>query len=195
MAEGGSAYLPISDGMAKDLDSGKAVGRDVADFLPDAVAQELYDQSNPGPVHAENLIPISPQQAAEMRTIDPASGTLPKFPGTRRVIPAPFRRDRLVGGSHGKAWCLILADKIVRGDIITDIGLVVSVEEKVRYKSRGEVVEGETGERIGLPGLTMAPLVNDIQVAVGRDYVVTGAGGNQRTFGSHEQVKVFRRTN
>lgn len=177
-------YLPISDAMARDIDSGKAADRDLADFLPDAVAQELYDASNPGPVHAENLVPISSQQGAEMRRIDPDSGTLPLFPATRRVIPAPYRRDRVTGGSHGKAWTLVTAEQVRKGDIITDLGLVVHVDE--------QVVHGTVGEFASTAALSGGHWTRDDEVATGRRYVVTGAGGRQAAFPAGREVKVFR---
>lgn len=173
MTDDSTKYLPISDAMARDLDSGAAAGRDLADFLPDDYAQELYDQSQPGPVHAENLIPISPQEAAARRTIDPEAGTLPMFPATRRVIPAPFQRSRVVGGSHGKAWMLIRGEQVAVGDIITAVGLVVDVREEIRY-----------GTEAGVEN-----------VAVGRDFVVTGKGGNVERYDAGAEVKVFRRKN
>lgn len=186
MAEGGSKYLPISDGMAKDIDSGKAATRDLADFLPDAVAQELYDSSNPGPVHAENLIPISPQQGAAMRAIDPESGSLPKFPSTRRVLPAPFKRDVVTGGSHGKAWTLVTAERVRPGDIVTDMGLISAVEEQIVYENLDLFVHGESGpEHLG----TWKP---DDKVATGKQYLITGGSGKQVTWPAGREVKVFR---
>jgi hypothetical protein len=41
MTDDDTKYLPISDAMARDIDSGKAKDRDLADFLPDDYAQEL----------------------------------------------------------------------------------------------------------------------------------------------------------
>lgn len=180
-------YLPISDAMGRDIDKGLAAGRDVADFLPDSVAQEMYDMSHPAPVHAENLVPISAAQAAEMRRIDPASGSLPKFPATRRVIPAPYKRDRVVGGDHGKAWTLVTADKVRKGDIILpDVGMVVSVQERVVYENLDLFAPGESGPQ------HLGNWKPDDKVATRREYVVTGAGGNVVTYPSHAEVQVFR---
>lgn len=185
MPEGGQQYLPISDAMAKDIDSGKAGDRDLVDFLPDSVAQELYDAQHPGMVHAENLIPISREQGAEMRMIDPESGTLPRFPSTRRVLPAPFRRDRISGGSHGKTWHLLTAEQVRRGDIITDLGRVVQVEQKVAHS---DVVEQHNhlsdGTVEGCPGC--------FPVASGFEYEITGAGGKVVKWLAGREVKVFR---
>jgi hypothetical protein len=186
VADGGSRYLPISDGMAKDIDSGKAATRDLADFLPDNVAQELHDSSNPGPVHAENLIPISPQQGAAMRAIDPESGSLPKFPATRRVLPAKFKRDAVTGGSHGKAWTLVAAGHqqqgIREGDIITEVGLVTEVLRRVRYGSVAEFTDGQPAGSFNA----------EDQVAEGTDVVVTGMGGKILVYDAGAEVKVFR---
>lgn len=184
MADDGQKYLPISDALGRDIDSGKAADRDLSDFLPDDFAQELYDSSHPGPVHAENLIPISPAEGAAMRQIDPASGKLPMFPATRRVIPAPFKRDRVTGGSHGKAWTLVLAPKILPGDIITGIGLVVSVQEKVQHAKLGDFTT--------TAALSGGHFTGEDDVATGTEYEVTGAGGNVETYPSSAEVKVFR---
>lgn len=174
--------LHISDAMARDIDSGKAAGRDVADFLPDDMAQQLYDMSSPGPVHAENLIPISARQGEDMRRIDPASGSLPKMPATRRVIPAPFKRDRVTGGSHGKKWLLVTAGKVMPGDIITDLGLVTEIEHKLRYTDVADFAEG------GAAG----PWAADDKVPSGMDVTVTGAGGKAVTWDAGHEVQVFR---
>lgn len=183
-------YLPISNAMGRDIDSGKAASKDLADFLPDSVAQELYDQTtaNRGPVHAENLIPISREQGTDLRRIDPAAGTLPRFPSTRRVIPAPYKRDRAVGGSHGKAWTLVLAGKIVAGDIITDIGLVTAVQERMLYGT----VSDFTGQHGDQPADAAGQWAAGDKVATGTEYVVTGAGGRIVAYPASAEVKVFR---
>lgn len=183
MADEGKGILNLTPGMTKDLDSGKAKDRDITDFLPDSMAQELYDQSHPGPVHAENLIPITPAEGAKMRQITP--GSLPKMPATRRVIPAPYKRDRVVGGSHGKAWTLVRGEQVREGDIITGVGLVTNVEVGVVYDDISRhhnhlvdvVVEG-------CPGC--------FPVATATEYTVTGAGGNVVTYVAGAEVKVFR---
>lgn len=185
MADDG--YLPISNAMGRDIDSGKAAGRDVADFLPDDVAQELYDQTTSAraPVHAENLIPISPSEGAAMRQIDPESGSLPRFPATRRVIPAPFQRDCITGGSHGKAWTLVTADQIRKGDIIPDLGLVVDVQDEVRREKIADLVAPEDLQNVSIGS-------PEGFAAAGTQHIVTGAGGKVVTFPSHAEVKVFR---
>lgn len=175
-------YLPISDALGRDIDSGKAASRDLADFLPDNVAQDLLDASHPGPVHAENLIPISPGHARELRT--QKGDVLPKMPATRRVIPAPYRRDRITGGRHGKSWQDLPPEAIRPGDIITDVGLVVLVGSAVRYEAVSDnVSEGaETG--------TWRP---EDKVAIGTSVVVTGAGGKAASYPVEgPDVRVFR---
>lgn len=164
-------FLPISDAMARDLDNGRADNRALDDFLPDSVLQELHDsqQANSSPVHGEDLIPISKAEAARRTTFDGESlpTTLPK---TRRVIPAPYRRDRVVGGKHGKKWHELTAEQIRRGDIVTDIGLVTWVGSRMRY----ETVEGVEN------------------VAVGADIEVWGGDNNRRQYDAKETVRVFR---
>lgn len=175
-------YLPISDAMGRDIDKGIANGRDIADFLPDAVAQEMLDMSRPGPVHAENLIPISPDHAREMRT--QKGDTLPKMPATRRVIPAPYRRDRITGGRHGKSWQEVPPSAIQPGDIITDIGLVVIVGTAIRYESVADNVP---------EGTELAMWRPEDKVAMSMDVVVTGAGGRAISYRANgPDVRVFR---
>lgn len=192
MASDDQKFLPISDSMGRDLDSGRAIGRDVADFLPDSVLQELYDASHPGPVHAENLVPISPAAAKEMRT--QTGDTLPKMPATRRVIPAPYKRDRITGGRHGKKWTTCAAQDIHPGDIITGIGLIVRVERRVVYATREQVAQGmaNSATLLGVPGFPVPGHDPDDLVAVGEATLVLGAGGNTARYRAAEEVKVFR---
>ena len=193
MASEGKKFLPISNGMAKDIDSGKAAGRDFADFLPDSVAQELYDQSRPGPVRAENLVPISKAEAKRRLTFD--GDTMPKFPATRRVIPAPYQRDRVTGGQHGKKWRELVAQQIHPGDIIPDIGLVVRVEERTLYATRSDAEAGHAhvDPLVGGPdGEIPAGYAEEDVVAAGMAVLVVGAGGNVSVFRPDSEGRVFR---
>jgi hypothetical protein len=175
-------FLPISDAMARDLDNGKADNRALDDFLPDSVLQSMKDaQDAQGTVHAEDLVPISKAEAARRTMFD--GEHLPAAPATRRVIPAPYRRDRVIGGKHGKKWNEVRANQILKGDIIPDVGLVTEVEGTVRYETRGEILNSTA------PYLCST---DDTLVAVGTDIHVTGAGGNEMTFDSKTNVRVFR---
>lgn len=188
MPDEGQSFLNIPDSLGRDIDSGKAANRDITDFLPDSMSQQLLDMSSPGPVHAENLIPISAQQGAGLRTIDPASGSLPKMPATRRVIPAPYKRDRAVGGSHGKAWMLTTAEKIAPGDIVTDVGLITRVISQVCHdeeqQAKAEHIHLTRDIREGCPAC--------FPPATGMEYEVTGAGGKILVYAAGTEVKVFR---
>jgi hypothetical protein len=180
--------------MGRDIDAGRMVNKDITDFLPDHVNQELWDASHPAPVHAESLRPISKAEARRRTTFDGES--MPKFPATRRVIPAPFQRDRVTGGRHGKSWQLTTASRIRARDIIPGIGLVLEVEERNVYATRADVEAGTTEGRgiIALPGNTLpVPVEQAIDmVAIGIAIVVRGAGGNAQAYDASREVKVFR---
>jgi hypothetical protein len=194
VADEGQKYLPISDAMGRDIDAGRMGDRDITDFLPDSVAQEMWDQSRPGPVHAENLVPISREEAAR-RTMLEHDGRLPKMPAPRRVIPAPFKRDRITGGRHGKEWRALAAAGIRTGDIITGIGLVTDAEERVVYATRASVAEGtaQMHRLIAGPGgrLPQGHDPGDL-VAIGTVIAVRGAGGNAAAYDPSREVRVFR---
>lgn len=192
MASDGKKYLQISDALGRDIDSGKAANRDFADFLPDQVAQEIYDASRPGPVRAENLVPISKAEARRRTTFDGES--MPRFPATRRVIPAPYQRDRVVGGSHGKSWTTVIAGAVKVGDIITDIGLVTERREVTVYATRGHVEQGVARNHplVRSDGKMPEGYDPDDLVAIEPAFVITGAGGNVRVYRYQADVKVFR---
>ena len=120
------------------------------------------------PVHAEDLRPISGAEAARRTTFDGQS--LPSMPARRRVIPAPFARPSVRGGSHGKTWQRVRADEVRAGDIVPDVGLVALVHERLRR----ETVAGRA------------------EVATRVEFVLTGAGGVIQAFSPGEQVQVFR---
>lgn len=169
---GGMLEIPAS--LGRDIDKaaqGKIEAPPIEAFMSDDALQAAHDATTvaAAPVHAEDLKPISAAEAAVQRTFN--GETLPNFPQTRRVIPAPFRRPSVSGGSHGKAWTSVSPDKIRLGDIITDLGLVTD---------RHEVVIRETVA--GVP-----------DVPVGLEWSVTGIGGLTRKFRPDAQVRVFRK--
>lgn len=187
-------FLHISDAMGRDIDRGLAKDRDITDFLPDHVNQALWDAQHPGPVHAENLVPISKEEARKRTTFN--GDEMPRFPATRRVIPAPFKRDRITGGSHGKAWTTIVAAGIVTGDIIPEIGLVTDAEERTVYSHRENVMQGTAWSYplVARPGNRLPEGCHpDDLVAIGLVIAVRGAGGNARTYDPGAEVKAFRR--
>lgn len=149
-------YLPISDAMARDLDSGRADHRSLDDFLPDSALQAIKDQNDAqATVHGENLVPISRAEAARRTTFD--GEHLPTgIPKTRRVIPAPYRRDRVVGGKHGKKWQELPAGQVRRGDILFGQGVVTRTDTEVRH----ETVEGVEDVATGVDALIWSGLDN-----------------------------------
>jgi hypothetical protein len=130
-------------------------------FFSDAALESMVPDA--GPVHADALAPISPAEAARRSTFDGV--TLPKHPVTRRVIPAPYRRDSVRGGRHGKTWQDRLAGSVRPGDIIPGTGMVIAVDQQIRRED-------------GIP--------------VGVELVLTGAGGNVLRTDPGTRVRVFR---
>lgn len=166
---GDGGFLRIPDSLGRDLDAGRCDNMAVDEFLPDHALQEIKDyQDSRSVVHAEDLRPISRSEAARRTMFD--GEHLPKAPATRRVIPAPFRRDRVVGGRHGKEWRERSVREVRRGDIIPDIGLVVDLAERIRHEGEGK----------------LGP------IAVGTDIRITGAGGAERIFDAEASLQVFR---
>lgn len=177
--------LEISDSLGRDLDkaaAGKIAPPPVEAFMSDAALQSAQDATRAAaaPVHAADLTPISRAEAARRSTF---GGTA--LPGVtrRRVIPAPFRRDRISGAvHHGKDWVTVRAWQLAEGDIVPGTGLVVAVGTRTRYRTRLEVT-GEPsadGERDGDP------------VAVGADIILRGAGGVETILDSSSEVRAFR---
>jgi len=138
--------------------------------MSDASLEQVERQSAAAssPVHAEDLRPISGAEAARRTTFD--GEHLPSMPARRRVIPAPFARPSVRGGTHGKTWQRVRADQVRAGDIVPDVGLVTSVRERLCR----ETVAGVAG------------------VATRVEFVLTGAGGVTLAFSPDGQVQVFR---
>jgi hypothetical protein len=167
---GGILEIPAS--LGRDLDkaaAGKIAPPPVEAFMSDSAleAAEKAARAASGPVHAEDLRPISRAEAAARTTFDGHS--LPDVPAPRRVIPAPFRRPQVTGGSHGKTWQPVRADQVRPGDIIPDLGRVTRVDEHGIYEDIG-----------GHDALT------------GIEVVLTGAGGVVRVLDCADQVRAFR---
>jgi hypothetical protein len=188
--------LDISDALGRDVDrarEGKAAPPPMEAFFSDAALETMVPDD--GPVHAEALAPISRAEAARRETFD--GSALPGHPVTRRVIPAPFRRDRLVAGRHGKTWQEVRASGVRPGDIIPDIGVVTGISDEIRYMDRSEFPPAELAEIDalypgGATGADGHPLTWGTKVAVGLDYTITGAGGNKLKTDAGTKVRVFR---
>jgi len=165
--------LEISRALERDMDkaaAGKIPAPPIESFMSDAAltAAEEATRRASEPVRAQDLKPISGAEAAARRTQHGES--LPSMPATRRVIPAPFRRQRVVGGRHGKTWQSVRAELVATGDMTELVGLVASVQAVVRR----ETVAGRPG------------------VATGTDVVLTGIGGASQTVDASALVRVFR---
>jgi hypothetical protein len=179
--------LEISPALERDMDkaaAGKIPAPPIEAFMSDAALQDAQDATTAAaaPVHAENLRPISGAEAARRSTFD--GTTLPGHGRQRRVIPAPFRRDRAVGAvHHGKEWVTVRAWQLEAGDIVPGTGLVTSVGTRNRYKTRGEVM--------GREELSFASRSDD-PIAVGVDVILRGAGGVETILDSSSEVRAFR---
>lgn len=197
--------LEISPALERDMDkaaAGKIPAPPLEAFMSDAALQEAQDATDraAAPVHAEDLTPISPAEAAARRTQHGES--LPSMPVMRKVIPPPFRRPSVTGGSHGKRWQPVRASQVRKDDIITDLGLVTDVGERTVYRTRREILGLAPDE---LDSASPRPVIArqfsdllelwdlDEKIATGTEIVVTGAGGTVRVFRPDAQVRVFRK--
>lgn len=130
-------------------------------FFSDEALESMVPGSEP--VRAESLAPISPAEAASRSTFN--GSTLPRHPVTRRVIPAPYRRDSIRAGRHGKTWQEALAGTVRPGNMVPDVGMVIAVDQQIRRED-------------GIP--------------VGMELVIIGAGGNELVADPGERLRVFR---
>lgn len=180
--------LEIPDSLGRDLDKaaeGKIPAPPIEAFLSDDALQQIENDTRAAdaPVRAENLIPIHPAAAAEMRRQD--GGSLPKMPAMRRVIPKPFQRPRITGGSHGKSWRYVRADQVRTDDIVPEIGRVTATLSKLVYAPRDEALSGKPWSRTSLTG-------GEDMVAIGEVIWITGAGGVAKVKRPEDEVRVFR---
>lgn len=177
--------LEIPDSLGRDLDkaaAGKIAPPPIEAFMSDAALEqaEKNTRAATGPVHAEDLTPVSHAEAAARSTFDGRS--LPRV-SRRRVIPAPYRRDRIAVDHHGKTWQPVRADQVRPGDIVPDIGLVADAREDVIYTTLADVAPAAA---------VLDPSRARERVASGTRVTVTGAGGVVKTFRPGEAVRVFR---
>jgi hypothetical protein len=168
----------IPDKVAEHIDAGRDVP--VEAMVSEQAMEKFEDhvRSQAGPVHAEDLIPVSRD---DPRIQGPSFGNgevLPNVPKMRRVIPAPFRRPRIAIDHHGKSWQVKLASAVQPGDILTEVGKVASARQVTRHVPRSELL----GEAAG---------GTDVLVAVGVDVVLTGISGCEKICGPDDQVRVF----
>lgn len=148
MADKPGHVIEIPDSLGRDVDrwkEGKGEAPPVEAFMSDASLDQVAAQTAQvaRAVPAESLTPISKAQAAELTRFD--GETMPLIPRTQRVIPPPFRRDRIEVSHHGRKWLPTLVEDVSIGDTVPGVGIVVKVERVRRLepvKGWGGVVEG-----------------------------------------------------
>jgi hypothetical protein len=165
--------LEIPESLGRDVDryrEGRGEAPPMEAFMSDATleAAEQATAAAAAPVHAEQLVPISAAEAARRTTFD--GETLPRLPRPARVIPAPFRRDRISIDRHGRAWATVPARLVAAGDVVPGIGRVTENRAVTRYETVA-----------GVPG-----------VATGMKNILFGAGGIEQAFEPGEHVRAFR---
>lgn len=173
MADKPAHILEIPDSLGRDVDRARE-GKlkhalPVEGFLSDGALEQMEQAQRPDQtVHQRDLVPISPAEAARRTTFD--GQTLPKLPTLKRVIPEPFRRDRVSLDRHGRSWQNCRADQVAVGDMVPEVGRVVDVGTELKY----ETVAGMT------------------DVATGMSVIITGAGGSKLVLQPGDSVKAFR---
>jgi hypothetical protein len=173
LADKPAHILEIPDSLGRDVDRAKAgtlKGALPAEaFLSDGALEQIEQAQRPDPtVRQGDLVPITAAEAAARTTFDGQS--LPKLPQLRRVIPEPFRRDRVNLTRHGRAWQSCRADEVAVGDMVPDLGRVTGASQRIRYETVA-----------GIP-----------DVATGMTVVLTGAGGNELVLQPGDSVRAFR---
>jgi hypothetical protein len=170
MPEKPAHILEISDALGRDVDRYREGKTDKAPpieaFMPDAVLEEVAGRT--GPVHQEDMVPITRAEAANRVRFD--GEHLPRAPRTARVLPAPFQRQRIDISRHGRAWTQCRADEVAAGDVVPDVGRIALVEPVIRYETVA-----------GVP-----------DVAVGMKVILTGVAGNRVAFEPGETLRAFR---
>lgn len=175
MADKPEHVIEIPNSLGRDVDKareGKIDAPPMEAFFSDSALQDMKDATDArdAPIHAEDIQVISHGEATQR--YEQHGETLPSMPRMRRVIPAPFRRPRIAVEHHGKAWTTCKAENVGLGDIVPDVGRVIS-RELVTLR---ETVAG----------------VPD--VAVGVQVVLHGLGGARVPFREGEFVRVFRQS-
>ncbi len=165
--------IEIPDSLGRDVDryrEGKGEAPPIDAFMSDASLAQVEAQTAQAAraVPAEALTPITHAQAAELTRFD--GETMPKIPRTQRVIPPPFRRDRIDISHHGRTWQRVNAEDVAAGDTVPGVGLVVKAETVRRLQP----VAGYGG------------------VVEGMKVILTGKSGTPVTFDLGEQVQAHR---
>jgi hypothetical protein len=163
--------VEIPDSLGRDVDKARAGTLKgtlpVEAFMSDGALEEVQARSS-APVHAEDLVPITKAEAARRTTFD--GEHLPRVPSTRRVLPAPFRRERVSLDRHGRAWQSCRADAVEPGDVVPEIGRIAGTDFDIKYETVA-----------GVP-----------DVATGMKVILTGIDGNSAAFDPGQHVRAFR---
>lgn len=102
-------------------------------------------------VHQEDLVPITKAEAAQRTTFD--GEHLPRVPSSRRVLPAPFRRQRVSLDRHGRSWQQVRADAVQPGDVVPEVGRIAGIDFDIRYETVAGVPDVATGMKVILTGI------------------------------------------
>lgn len=175
MADRPGHILEIPESLGRDVDryhAGRGAAPPVEAFMSDAALEQVEAQTAAAsaPVHAEDLVPITKAEAARRTTFD--GEHLPNMPATRRVIPAPFRRERislvsLEGPTHGREWVNCPVEKITEGDMVVDVGRIACEPEVfTRYQAVAGVPDVAVGVKVKLTGISGNEVVLDIGTRV-----------------------------
>lgn len=163
----------MTDPMKKALDQGKDLPIEQLVSPRGLEAIEAAKARSSRPIRADHMRPITKAEAAR-RTALTREGELPLMPATKRVLPKPFERPRVVVssfGGHRKTWQSVRVDEVQAGDIIPDLGRVVDIAEQIRREDVGPAKD----------------------VATGVTTILVGAGGKVAAFRDpHERIQVFR---
>jgi hypothetical protein len=163
--------LSIPDSLGRDVDrynAGSGPAPPIEAFMPDAVLEQVAANTAAATVREQDLVPITKAEAARRTTFDGES--LPRVPSTRRVLPAPFRRESIDLTRHGRAWTQCRADEVEAGDVVPDVGRIESTEAVTRYE----------------------PVPDVPDVAVGMKVILTGVAGNRVAFDPGDSLRAFR---
>jgi hypothetical protein len=209
-----SANLPvIPDKVAKAIQDGKDVS---LESISEAASEirEKAGLEKAKPLDARTLTPITRHRANQIVSGSPDGklqrGVLPRAPATRRVIPAPFQRERIeirVPGEPRPEWRNVRADQVRPGDIVPGVGMVMDITRRTRHLPAEDQVPISFREAAEWSGVDPAPLFEktfdaedskllieaygSTNVAVGTDVILTGPEGCQAVLDERESVQVF----
>lgn len=167
--------LEISDALGRDVDrarEGKIAPPPIEAFMSDAALGQVEAQTAAAaaPLHAEDLVPITKEEGARRTRFN--GETLPSLPATRRVLPPPFRRQRIDISHHGREWTTCPAEAVKEGDMVVDVGRVAKDAETEIVRDTIAGVQG---------------------VAVGMKVILTGISGTRLAYEPGQPVRAFRK--